>query len=538
MVYRPKFWTLACLFALTACGGDDATAAGSGGTSGAGGTGGGALPATLGFDETGALLLTPGERRTVTVIATPARRYQVRLALQGDFRDASLSKSEVFTADNGRASFEVLGPSAPTAFSVRASVDDQVSSKLGVSVSADGFATLRIEPSYNGKRPVSSWVASVRTGTACSELLGNPPEDGDLLGTAPAGDPLEISAVPVGPALAVTLRAGQYLSGCKDVSELSAGKETPVSIAVTDVPLKVDETDLFVTLTLDEPSTPWSQLFASTLEAMEASVVSGGKDDVDALLNAMHAAVPQGDAAGFAALRSSETWDVLVHAKLGTDADTALRSKLTAWVAQGMADFSARALAGRLLSAGPSASGKAFFELQAFAGIGANEAGLPEQTLASWSADPGDTVLLGMNLFVMPSRLMSAAAHSPALLDVPGASSVDVALGIALPCVEVAQVIATAGKDPLLAHAKCDSVCVRALCETAVTSIWMTARDASASNAAQNASLVVSATGAANVDDQSRPASFEGSWVGNFTVGGLASNVGGTISGSKPLPPR
>ncbi|HMR11249.1 MAG TPA: hypothetical protein PKA88_35960, partial [Polyangiaceae bacterium] len=215
-----------------------------------------------------------------------------------------------------------------------------------------------------------------------------------------------------------------------------------------------------------------------------------------------------------------------------------LRTKLKSWLTQGMTELSGSVLAGRLLSAGPSASGKAFLEIQSFAGVSAASAGLPDNPGASWSADPGDTVLLGAKLYVLPSRFVGAAARAPALLENPGASSLGVALGIALPCVDVAQVIAEAGKDATLAHGNCDSVCMRALCEAGVASIWTAARDASASTTAQEASLAISATGAAIVDDQSRPASFEGSWVGNFSVGTATSNVGGAINGSKPLPPR
>ncbi len=520
------------------CGADSPAAAGVGGQGGAGGTGGSALPATLSFDASTALLLKPGETRTATVIATPPQRYQVRLALQGDFRDGSLSKSEVFTADDGRASFDVLAPSASTAFSVRASVGDEVFSKLGVSVSADGFATLKVDPSYGGKRPVSSWVASVRTGTTCGELLGNPPEDGDLVGSASMDQSPVISFVPVGPALAVTLRAGKYLSGCKDVADLVAGEETEVTVAVTDVPVKVDETDLFVSLTLGEPNTPWTKLFATTLTAVQDTVVLNSKDDVEALISVMQTSLQPADAKAFSTLRSSEAWDDAVRAKLGANAGKALRSRLSSWMNEGVKGLSGGIISGRLVSAGPSASGQAFVELQSVAGMPATVAGMPDQALASWSADPGDTVLLGTSLFVLPSRLTGAVALSAAQASVPGAKSVDVALASALPCTDVAQVIAETGKDPVFAHAGCDALCVRSLCESAVSTIWTTARDASASTVPEIGSLVISATGTALVDDNARPASFNGNWVGNFNVGETTTSVGGPITGSKPLPPR
>ncbi|MEZ4225016.1 MAG: hypothetical protein R3B13_28945 [Polyangiaceae bacterium] len=542
MFNPPHSWLLVAGAAvlLAACGAESPSSSpGSGGQSGSGGTGGDALPATLGFDESSALLLTPGETRRVTVVATPPKRYDVRLALQGDYRDGSLSKSEVRTDDSGRASFDLLAPSSATAFTVRASVGDQVFAKLGVSVSANGYGTLEVVPNYAGKRPVSGWVASVRTATTCAELLGNPPEDGDLIGTAGPKDSPLIDFVPVGPSLAVTLRAGGYLSGCKDVSELAAATETKLNVTVTDVPLHTEETDLYLTLSLGEPSTPWKNLLGLTQQSIENELGGPSGDDVSNLLGAMASELDPADAAAFDALRNSEAWDAALYKALGAGATSALRDRAEAWLSQGLQSFTGTMVSGRLVSAGASAPDQAFVELDYFGGVSAEQAGLPAQTQATWSADPGDTVLLGTKpLQFLPSRLLAATALAPAQTEVPGSSSVPAALAASLSCTNVANALVESGNDPNYAHAGCETTCMRALCEAAVKRLWQRARDVSALTAGQTGSWLITATGTATVDDQARPASFDGSWVGSFGVGSSSANLGGNVSGAKPLPPR
>lgn len=520
---------------LASCVSGGATAGGTGGTGGTGGAPSTELPATLGFEPAVTLLSAPGQQHTLTVLATPPRGYVVRLALQGDFQDGSLDRGEVITGSDGRASFELVAPTYPTTFSVQASVGDQVFAKRAVSVSSSGFATLEVVPSYSGKRPVGGWVASARTGTTCSGLTGNPPEDGDLIGESAAGQAPEIHGVPLGPPLAITLRSGFYLSGCKDVKSLSADSINQVQVTVTDVPIKLGQTDLQLSLDFGAPQLPWDSVFATTIALAKASVRDGAVDDVEALLDAMHAGAGAG-ADEFMQLRAQEAWDDSVRVALGATAESGLSATVGAWLEQ-----SALAITGAQLEAQLVAQGsptQAFLHLTSFASAPAAEAGLPAQAQTTLAADPGDIVLLGTKLYFVPSRLLGAGALPIAQSALPGATSVAEALAAELSCQQVAATVVGAGGSPVLAYPGCDEPCIAALCEQALETIWLRARDASANAADDVGSLQLSATGTASVDTLARPQSLSGTWVGTLAVGAKSTSVGGGVVAGKPLPPR
>jgi hypothetical protein len=159
--------------------------------------------------------------------------------------------------------------------------------------------------------------------------------------------------------------------------------------------------------------------------------------------------------------------------------------------------------------------------------------------LATWQAEPDDTVALGTTLFFIPSRLITALALVPAQKSAPSASSVPEAVSLLLSCDSVAQTLVKNGTSPgTLAYDGCAEACVHSLCESALQSLWQSARDASTSGVAATATLVVGATGAAGVDDYARPTAFTGSWVGSLNLDANAISVGGPASGAKPPPPR
>ncbi|HWZ87789.1 MAG TPA: hypothetical protein VNW92_03035, partial [Polyangiaceae bacterium] len=121
-------------------------------------------PDSLAFQPAGTLTLDPKATHTLTVVTTPTGNFRVRFALLGSGSnsapgDAALDANEVVTDDNGIAQVTLTAPSTPTTFSVRASVA-KVLTLLGVSVSARNYTTLRVLPSYTGKRPVTEWTAT------------------------------------------------------------------------------------------------------------------------------------------------------------------------------------------------------------------------------------------------------------------------------------------------------------------------------------------------------------------------------------------
>jgi hypothetical protein len=498
------------------------------GAGGSGGSGGAVGPSSIAFQPGDALQLLPGAVGKLLVKAAPPGVYHVRFGLLGDFKDASLDQSEADTDPSGMVSLAVTAPSSATTFSLRASVGDSVSAQIGVSVSASGFATLQVSPNYTGKRTPSYWLASVRSGTTCAALSGQPLTDGDLTASQLFGNTPQIDGVPVGPALAVTLRGAYSLYGCLDVTDVLAGEINTVTVQIADLPMQLDDTDLELTLGLDDPQkTALPEVFDPS-----ATVDAIGGDDVAALLDAMSGAAS--DQTAFDDARQSGGWDGLLDA---THPPDALRSLVAPWVVAGLAALPASdTFRGRLRSSG-KLPGHAFIELDTISGADVAKMGLGDMFLATWEADPDDTVLVGSTLHIMPSRLLAGLALAPALAEVPTASSVPDAVATLLSCDDVAASLVGAGSGNGDSFAGCDQQCTIELCQSAIVTLWQTVADSSSATGAPQASLSLTATGSSLVDDQARPTSFSGTWVGTLTLGTASTSVSGTATGTTPPPP-
>jgi hypothetical protein len=517
--------------AAAGCGGGNDASAGSAGSGGSGGSAGApAGPSAIAFSDQDALQLVPGQSHSLTVVATPPGAYTVRFSLLGDYKDASVDRSEVDTDSSGRAEVLLTAPSSATTFSVRAAIGETVAAKLAVSVSASGFATLQVAPSYQGDRSVSYWVASVRTGAKCSELSGDLTSDGDLKGTAPNGQVPQVSSVPVGPALAVTLRGGYSIAGCLDVAKVNAGEINALEIQVNDLPMQLADTDLELSLGLDPPKGDIGAVLGQA--AVLSAFGAGTNSDAQALLDSMQAATPDtGASTAFGMSRKAEGWDATVASLLGDP--KAIHKALAPWLTEAASSFTGtKTLEGRLHAAGKSA-GHADFELEKVAGVDASLAGLAPTTLASWSAEPDDTVLLGTTFFFIPSRVLAALATPPAIAAEPGASNVPEALSLAVDCASVATALTQNGD----VYPGCDAACTEKLCTAGLASLWETAANASLETGAM-ALLSVAATGAASVDDNAAPLGFSGTWLGALAVGIDSLPLSGPATAAKPPPPK
>ena len=141
-------------------------------------------------------------------------------------------------------------------------------------------------------------------GTTCAALIGDAPGNppGSLQTTVDAGKPIVIDKVPVGPSVAVTLRAGHFVWGCADVTNLVPSADVHVDVQVFDEPLDLAKpTSIKLALTPD-PATS-----AALMTSMGGDVgpTVFGVDEVTGLLDAM-----QGQAVGdFASARASFGWD-------------------------------------------------------------------------------------------------------------------------------------------------------------------------------------------------------------------------------------
>lgn len=543
-------WLRACAVftALLACGcGSSSDAALASHPNGSGGATPVDVPASLAFEPSSTLALAPGEQRTLQLVAKPASTYHVRFALIGEAGNAALDRSEVDSSAMGIAKVGLTAPTAPATFRVRASVGTTVSAEAAISVSAGGFVTLTVHPDYSGKRLKwgDTWVASVRAGTDCASLTGTPPPDGDLKATSQVAQNLfftdpQIASVPVGPALAVTVRAGHFAGGCTDVQTLVAGKPNAVTVPVVDRPMQLDQTDLGVELGVDTSSPEWGQALSSTVSETADAMLGGAPDDVIALLDAMHTALGQSaDATAFTQARSANGWDSLLYTVLGSGAAHAIRTPAESWLSAGATTFGGPGTFVGHLSGQGQQPGKADLTLSSIGGLAPAAAGSPSDVgQVSWSADPGDTVLLGAELSWMPSALVTSLALAPAQKDVPAATTVPEALAEQVGCSAIGTALASASANHIDAYSSCDASCAAALCGNGLVVMWDRARDSSAAKV-EAATLDISATGSVDaIDDTAVPKHFDGSWVGKLSQGQATLSVGGPAVGySSPSPP-
>ncbi|MCC6217444.1 MAG: hypothetical protein IT376_21485 [Polyangiaceae bacterium] len=515
----------ACLLGAGGCSGDDRLEVVLPPAQDASGGDAARSPDAIRFTEP-FLALLPGTSREVGVEVSPAGAYPLRLSLSETSSDASLDRSEVVTAADGRASFVLSAPSQPAVFAVTATGGDTATA-LPVSVSGAGFATLDIVPIYDGKRDVPYWAASVHAGATCSTLGSLPPPDGPLLGESLTGNP-RIEGVPIGPSLAVTVRAAWAIGGCKDAPGLVADSLATIEISASDVPLALAETDLVLGLGVGA-SRPWEEAASAVGAAIESALLGGAEDDVEALLDSMQLALPTPTArAGFATNRAEGQWDDALRGALGASAGSAIRAAAADWISAGAARLSGPGvLEGRL-----TAEGSTFvLGLGPLLGVPAEDAGLPARVdeAVSWTSEPGDTVLLGATFAWCPSRLFGAVAVDPAKQAVAGAEDVPTALAIVVDCAGVGaalEALATGDVAP-----GCATGCAEALCVEAVAAMWSRALAATPDG---SATWTLGATATTRVDERARPSGFEGTWVGTLAVGALVVDVGGELSASTP----
>ena len=530
-----------CLCAASAgCGSDVAVAGsaspGTGGASGSAGGGGAgtepvALPEQLRFGPSEVLRLEPGMHQQLEVFATPAGVYDISVSLVGDARDAALDTSKVRTAPSGRAVIGLIAPTAPTTFQVRASVGGKISRRAAVSV-ASGFVDLRVAPKYAGVRSVKTWTATARAGS-CADLEGHPPPDGDLVATAKPGNPVVIDDVPIGTPLAITLRAAFFAGGCTDVSGAELFDAETVTVKITDKPIQLEGVELDLVLGTTPDARALVDALLGHVEPMVLALDAGDRDDVELLLDTMRATADSDQRSAFAAARSLEQWDAALRDAWGPAPGTLLRDSLRKWLRLGAERFAGPKLFEGVLTSSSAEVGDTRVLLERVAGLPVAEAGFVSESSGSFSADTGDTLLLGTSFHWLPSGLLAALAKAPAQIDVPDAETPDAALAQILKCPALATALSELGADAELAFDTCGSDCLEALCETALETLWEQVA-ASSSMDSEPASLAVSASGGAEIDDHANPIGLQGTWVGTHRSEYVEVSVAGAVSASAP----
>jgi hypothetical protein len=485
--------------------------------------------AKLAFEEQGTLALAPGETRTVTVIADPPNSYEITFALFGAPLEASLNKSKVAADSDGRASVTVKAPNGSTSFQLRASIKEGVFAELPIAVSDKGFGSLRVIPVYGGSRDVTTWVASAVTGTNCKAIADLLPEklQAPQNATAPAGGEPLIESVPVGPNVAVVLRAGFYMWGCTDEPNLKAGQELSVKVPVIDRPIDLSGTDLDVELAFKAEGAPYADIMKEASFALVGGLLPSSIDGASsALLDAMIATSPPDIADLLTEERAMQGWDVKAGEHLGT-LTTPPNEQILQWIegklkpAAGDPLMAESSISGRLVAA-KNAPTKALFQVTSFGGVDAEAAGIPASHLMTWTADASDTVMLGSTLYWMPSRYVGGVALEAAKEALPGIMSMSEALGAIFNCSELAASLA--------GGMSCDAACLEALCHTALGDLWKNGLEASA-QAGIVGEIEILGSAKAKVDNYAAPMSIAGTWLGSLSNGSVTAGLKGTAVG-------
>ncbi|MEJ7735055.1 MAG: hypothetical protein WKG00_38430 [Polyangiaceae bacterium] len=482
--------------------------------------------ASVSFVGDDGLALAPGEARTLRIVTDPPDAYQVSFALLGEALDATLGDASVVASSAGEAEVELRAPSNATLFRLRAKIEDGGSAEIEVSVSDEGFGTIRLVPSYAGKRAVDTWAGAVVAHTTCTELGSLPPGEleGALEAAAPAGStPLIIENAPVGPTLAVVVRAGHYVWGCKDETHLVAGKALDVEVDAANVPMNLAATELAVSLSFEpEDLQAYRDLVSDAAGVLAEAAFPLQATEVATLLDTI-ASLAGNDASAYESARSAGSFDEIAAAHW-TAKSLSVRGTVGAWALAGLP--SSGALTGALLGDGASTD-KATLTLDTFGGLDAEAVGSADENEVTWTADPDDTVHLGGAVTFSPARFAGAAALLGAQAELPAATSVSEAMAALVDCQALATQLGPFGS--------CDVACHAALCADALDHRWQTGLGATDVKA-QLGKLSFNASGAAQVDDMAAPVLFSGSWLGEAKAMGAAVKLAGEATATTPVP--
>ena len=486
--------------------------------------------AIIRFEQAGTITLAPGELRSIRVIASPPTTYDVRFAVVGDALDGWIERAAVKADANGAATMALHAPDQPTTFHLRASILlgnglAGPSAETSVAVSAQGFGAVRVLPQYTGKRTVETWTASVAARTTCADLAAILPGEpaGALTAKASFGDAPVVLNAPVGPNLAVAVRAGHHGWGCADTTDLQADGTLDVKVTIVDKPIDLDATDLDLALTYEPDAASYSALLGDASALFREAFLPKGIAESDLLLAAMGSATPSDQATVFESARASLGWNDLAaqhFAGLGAS----VGERCTKWISAGVALQSPVIRAH--LAAKPGAPGSAMVKVLTIGSVDAASAGVPAASPFAWTADPDDTLILGGTVTWQPTRYLGTAALAGAKVAQPNAQTIHDVLAQAADCTGLAKKLEGFGL--------CDTGCVAALCVKALDDRWSLGLAAS-SNLGLLGHLAITASGPAQIDDAAKLRGFKGIWLGTVSAGLASAKVKGSFDGAPPL---
>lgn len=245
----------------------------------------------------------------------PESGQSIAFDLIGRPEDSSLSQLVAVTNSEGKASVTLRAATRPVAFEVEASNGRARPISFGVSVSGNGFGSLRVHAPYDGVRVVDERFVFALPNVSCqaAEYAAGDPKT--VLPTDE--DSASLIALPAGLSYAVLAIAesasGQVVArGCMDAVLVPEQGEDEVSVTFVDQPLEPDdELDLVITLEAGSAaaslgaairrsvgelvrasgqSAPRDAEGAFWLDALEAMLRDDGDDALDELADALEAA--------------------------------------------------------------------------------------------------------------------------------------------------------------------------------------------------------------------------------------------------------
>ncbi len=503
---------------------------------------------SIAFDDASTLTVAPGASQSLRVIASPPAVYEVGFLLLGDAYDAQVTPLTLHTAADGTGAVTLLAPTTSTTFQVRASVlgagagdvgSVEASAERVVAVSEQGFGSVQVTPVYSGQRTITEWTANVVASATCASLAGSLPEDpaGAVSATAPVGSDPVLGNLPVGPNLAVVVRAGHFAWGCTDATTLAANQTLDVSVPVVDKLIDLAAADLDLAFSYTPDATSYAAFLADAVSSLDDAFMPAGSDEGAVVLNAMAALTPSTESAAFTLARQEQGWDTLAEQHFAALPE-GLRATCGDWANTGAAMAPTSILATAVGVAGPSGDtpqatasttgGPVTLTVTQFAGFEPATVGVTTAPNATWSGQTGNLVLLNASLVWQPSLFAGAASLGPATSAHPGATSVAEALALSADCHGLATAMGAFGS--------CTVDCVEQLCRAAITSRWQTALTAS-SQATTPALVTVKASGSAAVGDVAQPLSLAGHWLGDLGDGVATLAVTGDVASVAPTTP-
>lgn len=473
------------------------------------------LKTSLTFESSGGISLGLREERLLSVVIDPPHHEEVNFVLLGDPLDATLDQAVVVTDSEGRATVTLRGPNQATSFRVRSWIMHGSADELSVEAVGDGFAPVEIIPIYKGTRPITSWKASIVARATCADISPLLPSK---LPQAISNDALTTEALivpdaPVGPSLAVTVRAGEFAWGCTDAHDLVVGETMKVKVNVIDKPIEVGATNVDVTFDLKPDPKAFGTILESTALSMLDTLLPKDIEVGTALLDSIATHVPETMRPAFDDARLAGGWDIATTNHLVNQPKT-LRDAYIGWFFGGYVNEPSEFVA--TLKALPEVPGSATLSPLRFGSIPAASAGMPGTHLASLSVDAGDVMHLGGTLYWLPSRYLGAVMEKAALQAAPEGSTMADVFSTLVACDALGQTLG--GFDT------CDATCLAGLCQEALSHRWEDALDASA-YAGNDGYIDFAAVVATSVDNKAVPTSFHGTWLGSISDGNLVAKI-------------